>query len=182
MAIQTNILFELSKLRPSSTFLTLKGYRNAAAEISDYSIVFNVSYENSLKKSILLLKDLIPSDDIEALAKEQLIVSYEKSLLSLESTPFEELEDNYIHFKDESGKYIKGVKYHKASNTTHLYGFIVHKKVIIPGSYAKVKSSPLTLAKTKLGKLVPVTKFRQFKIVPEQLDYISVNNLTLLPE
>lgn len=182
MAIQTNILFELSKLRPNSTFLTLKGYRNAAAEISDYSIVFNVSYENSLKKSILLLKDLVPSDDVEATAKEQLIASYEKSLLSLETTPFEELEDNYIHFKDESGKYIKGVKYHKASKTTHLYGFVVHKKVIIPGSYAKVKSAPLTLAKLKLGKLVPISRFRQFIIKPDRVDLISVQGLSLVPE
>jgi hypothetical protein len=182
MAIQENILFELAKLRPNSTFLTLKGYRNAHGEISDYSIVFNVSYENSLKKSILCLKDLIPSDDLEAKAKEQLIASYNKSLISLETTPFEELEDNYVHFRDENNKYIKGIKYHKASKTTHLYGFVVHKKVIIPGSYPKVNKLPLTLAKEKLAKTLSVSKFRQFKVVPEQLDYISVNNLTLLPE
>ncbi len=181
MAIQTNILFELSKLRPNSTFLTLKGYRNAHAEISDYSLVFNISYKNSLLKSIQLLKDIVPADDLEAKAKEQLITSYNKSLVSLETIPFEELEDNYIHFTDESGKYIKGVKYHKVSKTTHLYGFVVHKKVIIPGSYPQVNKLPLTLAKEKLSKLVPVSKFRQFKILPDQLDYISVNNLTLLP-
>lgn len=176
-----SFITELSKLRPNSTFLTLKGYRNNSSEISDYSIVFHVSYENALKKSIATLQNYVPESDLEIKAKSWLIASYEESLNTMKTKPFEELEDNYTHFKDDDGKYIKGLKYHDKTQTIHLYGFVVHKKVIIPGTYVKSNKAELTVAKDKLRRLCEVSKFRQFKILPDQLDYISVNNLTLLP-
>jgi hypothetical protein len=182
MTTQNNIVSKLSKLRPGSTFLTLKGYRNDHSEVSDYSIVFNISYKNSLLKSIANLKDIVPSTDLEAKAKKELIDGYQTSLSKLETVPFEELDDNYVHFKDENGNYIKGVKYHKESDTVHLYGFVVHKKVLIPGIYPEKNKRALTIAKDKLRKNCPVSKFRQFKLLPEQLDFISVNKLTILPE
>ena len=182
LSTQNNIVSELSKLRPGSTFLTLKGYRNEHSEVSDYSIVFNISYKNALLKSILSLKDLVPENDLAAKAKQELIDGYQNSLDKLENTPFEELDNNYVHFKDENGNYIKGVKYHTESDTVHLYGFVVHKKILVPGNYPEKNKRPLTIAKDKLRKLCPVSKFRQFKLLPDQLDFISVNKLTLLPE
>jgi len=173
---------ELSQLRPNSTFLVLKGYRNSYSEVSDYNIVFNVNYQNALQKSINFLQNYTPLSSLEIQAKDELIASYQKSLTKMETIPFEELEDNYLHFKDDNGDYIKGVKYHLKSDTIHLYGFVVHKKIIIPGNYPQVNKRELTLVKDKLSKLTIVSKFRQFKIVPEQLDYIKVNKLTIFPE
>lgn len=172
---------ELAKLRPNSTFLTLKGYRNEHSEISDYSIVFNVSYQNALKKSIVSLSEYVPISALEIKAKDALIESFKKSLTNMETTPFEELQENYTHFKDEDGSYIKGVKFHDESQTIHLYGFVAHKKVIIPGNYPKRNKQELTIVKDKLRKLCSVSKFRQFKILSDQLDYIAVNKLILLP-
>lgn len=182
MSIQNNIVSELSKLRPGSTFLTIKGYRNEYSGVADYSIIFNMSYKNALLKSINNLIDLVPADDLEAKAKKELIDGYQNSLSKLEETPFEELDNNYIHFKDESGNYIKGVKYHMESKTVHLYGLVVHKKILMPGNYPAKNKRPLTVAKDKLKKNCPASKFRQFKLLPERLDFISVNKLTLLPE
>ena len=51
----------------------------------------------------------------------------------------------------------------------------------MPGMYAKTNKKPLTVAKDKLRYLTPVGKFRQFKILPSQVDSISVENLSLLP-
>lgn len=172
---------ELSKLRPSSTFLSLKGYRNEHSEVSDYSIVFNISYKNSIKKSIMALEGCVPKNDLAAKAKQELIDSFNLSLNKIKEFGFEELQEHYTHFTDEKGVYIKGVKLHDKTATIHLYGFVVHKKVIVPGNYPISNKRPLTIEKDKLRKLCPVSKFRQFKVSPEQLDYISVNNLVLLP-
>lgn len=172
---------ELAKLRTSSTFLTLRGYRNSSSEVADYSIVFHMSYENALKRSLLALETVVPADDLEAVAKRELIEGYTNSLKKLETQPLEEREDGYTRFQDDDGQYIKGIKLHDESDTLHIYGLLNAKRVIIPGQYKKKNKRALTVAKDKLRKLCPVNKFRQFKIVPEQLDSISVENLSLLP-
>ena len=172
---------ELAKLRTSSTFLTLMGYRNEHSEVADYSIVFHMSYENALKRSILALETVVPADDLEARAKRELIDGYHNSLAKMATTPMEELEDAYTPFKDEDGSYIKGVKLHTATDTLHLYGLVNAKRVIMPGVYPKRNRKELTIAKDKLRKLCTVDKFRQFKILPSQVDSISVERLSLLP-
>ncbi len=172
---------ELAKLRPSATFLTLRGYRNEHSEVADYSIVFHMSYESALKRSLAALEPIVPDGDLEARAKRELIDGYQKSLEKMKTTPMEELEDAYTHFKDESGQYIKGVKLHTETATLHLYGLVNAKRIIIPGQYKTSNKRELTIAKDKLRKLCPVDKFRQFKILPSQVDQISVESLELLP-
>lgn len=170
---------ELSKLRPGSTFLTLKGYRNASSEVADYSIIFHMSYKNALERSITTLEAVVPVTDLEATAKQELIDGYSQSLKRIEDK--EEIDDAYTRFFDSDGTPIKGVKLHTESETLHLYGLVVHKKVIMPGNYKKVNKKELTIAKDKLRKLCPVEKFRQFKILPDQVDKITVDKLSLLP-
>lgn len=172
---------QLSKLRTSSTFLSLIGYRNEHSEVADYNIVFNMSYENALKRSIAALTPYVPENDLETTAKAELLTSFNTSLANLKETPVEAIQDAYDHFIDGNGEYIKGVKLHRESDTLHLYGLVVNKRVIMPGNYPKKNKRPLTIAKDKLRKLCPVDKFRQFKIVPSQLDSISVQNLSFLP-
>lgn len=172
---------ELANLRPASTFLTLKGYRNEASEIADFSIAFHMSYRSALEKSKAILQELALSNDLEKQARDELIASFDKSLLNMAQTPIEEIEDGYQRFFDEEGNYIKGVKLHVATDTLHLYGLVVHKRVMMPGMYKHTNRKPLTIAKDKLRHLTPVGKFRQFKITPSQVDRISVEKLSLLP-
>ena len=70
---------------------------------------------------------------------------------------------------------------HKETGELHLYGFVHQKVVIEPGVYKKVNSRHLTIEKNKLSKLVPVNKFRQFKILPDQVKKIKVDNICFLP-
>ena len=172
---------ELSKLRSSSTFLTIKSYTNESSEVADYSIIFHMSYKNALERSISVIDSFIPNDDFEAQAKLELLVSFNTSLDKLIHTPIEELNDGYTRFFDSDGSHIKGVKLHKESQTLHLYGLVVHKKVLIPGNYKKINKKPLTIVKDKLRYMTPVGKFRQFKITPDQVESISVENISLLP-
>ena len=174
------MLVELSKLRPSATFLSLMGYRNNYSEIADYNIVFHMSYESALKRSIVTLDAIVPASDLEVQAKQELLESYNTSLTKMASTPIEEIDDAYTRFFDADGKYIKGVKMHTETGTLHLYGSVVHKKITMPGIYPKVNHRPLTIAKDRLRRLCPVDKFRQFKILPDQVDRITVENLSLL--
>ena len=172
---------ELANLRPSSTFLTLKGYRNEANEVADYSIVFHMSYKAAVERSIKVLDALTVATDLEKQAKTELLASFNKSLANAE-TPIEEIDDAYTRFFDNDGSYIKGVKLHTKTGTLHLYGLVVHKNVKMPGIYGPGGNrKPLTIAKDKLRHMTPVGKFRQFKILPSQLDSISVENLSLLP-
>lgn len=179
---QLQFVTELAKLRPGSTFLAVKGYRNEASEVADYSIAFHFSYENALKRSIEVLAGLDLQTDLEKQARAELIDSFARSLAKGASSP--ELEDRdptYSYFTDDAGNYVKGVKLHMASDTLHLYGLVVHKKVLLPGFYAKKNRRELTIAKDKLRYLTPVGKFRSFKMLPSQVDSISVQNISLLP-
>ena len=172
-------VYQLSLLKPSSTFLSLKGYRNSHSEIADYSLVFNMSYSNALKRSIETLKAMSLGNELERQAREELLASYTKSLANPE--PIETREDAYMHFMRDDGSFVSGLKLHVASNTLHLYALQVHKKVLMQGMYPKVNSRPLTLAKKKLASLTSVGKFRQFRITPDQVDSIQVQGLSLLP-
>lgn len=171
---------ELAKLCPSSTFLSLIGYRNDFAEVADYSLVFHMSYENALRRSVDIMESYLPKDAEEAKAKEELLSSFNASLKRSAEILVEEIDDAYTRFFDEDGKHIKGIKMHTASNALHLYGLVVYKRVLMPGMYPPDTRKPFTIVKDRLRSMCPVGKFRQFKIVPDRVDKISVDNLSLL--
>lgn len=173
---------ELAKLRPGSTFLAIKGYKNEASEIADYSLAFHFSYENALKKSIETLAALDLKDATEVQARNELLNSFAMSLARGAGSPaLEERDPTFTYFKGDDGNYVKGVKLHAATDTLHLYGLVVHKKVLLPGFYPTKNSKALTIAKDKLRYLTPVGKFRSFRMNPYQVDSISVQNISLLP-
>jgi len=181
MPTNASFVSELSKFRPGSTFLTLHKYRNAGGEIADYSIVFHMSYESAVKRSITALESITPTTDLEKVAKSELMASFIKSLEMINNPPEPSDTDTYDVFTDENGALIKGVKVHRKTNTLHLFGLIVHKKLYMPSGVRVVNHLPLTLAKNKLRENCPVSKFRQFKIVPNQIDRITVQSKDLLP-
>lgn len=174
------IVEQLSELKPNATFLTLRNYTNNNGEVSDFSLVFNISYKTALEKSLEMIEEYEPTSEIEKKAKDQLINSYTNSLVKIEHNATcpegeEILQDGYTQLA-------KGVKLHIESGAIHLYGLLNSKKVHTPGEYKSVKSSELTLTKKRLSKDLPVSKFRAFVISPEKLGCINVHNLTLLPE
>jgi len=97
---RAQFISELSKLRPAATFLSLLGYRNEASEIADYSLVFHMSYENALRRSLVALESVVPETDLDALAKQELMDSYQTSLEKMATTPLEEFDDNYFFIKN----------------------------------------------------------------------------------
>lgn len=178
---KTQFVTELSKLNPSSTFLSVMGYRNAHSEIANYSIVFHMSYPNALKRSIKMLEEMNPPTAAENFVREDLLSSFRTSLNNAIVNPIEERLDGYRHFKDADGNYIKGVKLHVKTGTLHLYGLLAQKRVIMPGRYPVRNESAFSKAKRQMQRLTPAGKFRQFKMLPSQVDHIAVLDLKLLP-
>lgn len=176
---QSDFIQTISEIRPSSTFLSLTDYCNANQEVADYSIVFHVSYETLLNKSIEQLTQYSPVDSIEEEAKVSLLSSYQASLKKIQESSIEETQDGYRHFQDGEGNWIKGVKIHEDSGTLHLYGKVVHKVVKKGSAKKETKSSNLTLAKQRLTMDLPISKWRQFKLSPNQVGKICVENLKL---
>jgi hypothetical protein len=170
----------LAKLRPSATFLQLHKYQNEVGEVANYNIVFHVSYKSALERSILSLESYHPLDDLEAIAKDQLLDSHRASLSKLESSS--DSDERYSYFYDSEGSVIKGVKLHKLTNTLHLYGAVVSKKVTTPVVRKVTNKSGLTLAKDKLRQLTPLSAFCQFKITSDKVDKISVEKLQIKPK
>ena len=170
---------EISKISPRSTFLSVMGYRSEASEVANYSIVFNMSYTNALKRSIATLEAMTLTSDLDRQAREELLASYNKSLSNPEKV--EDREPAYTYYVDSDGTPVGGVKLHISSNTLHIYGLVNAKRVLLPGSYKTVNSKPITIAKKKLSSQTSCGKFRQFRLTSANVDKISVENLSLLP-
>lgn len=176
----TNIL---ATIRPSSTFLSLRGYTSATSgEKADHSIVFHMSYATALEKSIAALETVVPADDLEAQAKSELLASYQKSRDKVTTEPLEILGEVYDRVLDNEGNHIKGIKIHRESGDLHIFGLALRKTVLVPGTYKEVKSRPLTVAKDRLRKGLPVERFRQFIVKPGTYEAIRVEGMEVLPE
>ena len=172
---------KLGQLRPSATFLTVLGYRNAYSEIADYSLIFHMSYEKALERSLDLLKDFSPADDVQATAKSELMTSFSKSLDKVHLDPEGELDGTYSACHDREGRIIKGLKLHKESGALHLYGLVNMKRIHMPGLYGEDTRRYPTMVKDRIRALTPVGKFRQFKMLPHCVTRITVENLSLVP-
>lgn len=179
----TDLVSELAKLRPGSTFLALTEYRNAHNEVANYNLSFGFSYTTAIERSIAALTAARPTTSLARQAKRELIESFNVNLARAKDEPIETRQDGYTHFIDSTtGNYIRGVKLHDETNTLHLYGLVNSKVVLEPGEYPVVNSSALTLAKNELRRGLPVSRFRQFVIAPGKVKHISVQGMKLLPE
>ena len=178
-----DILDILGSLRPDSTFLSIRGYRAAGSgEEADHTICFHMSYQVALEKSLLLVSTVQPSSEIEAQAKAELIASYSKSLDRAIHDPVEVVADHYERVIGANGSPIKGIKIHRESGDLHLFGLHLRKTVLVPGVHREVKSKPLTVAKDRLRKGLPVERFRQFIVKPGTYREIRVEGMTIQPD
>ncbi len=175
------LMAPLATLRKGSTFLVLLGYKNKQGEVTDRTISFHVSYENALVRSIAKLEAMKGLTGIEAQARDELLTSYRKSL----AAPVEETDEAspYHVLLDADGESIKGLKVHKETQRLYVYGMQVpgQKRVITEGTYKPVKSSEKTLAKQKLSKDLPVSRWRQFIISPDNVREIKVEKMSFRP-
>lgn len=159
----------------------LHKYQNSKGEVADFNIVFNMSYENALERSIAIVDKFKPTTELQERAQLEVLESYKKSLHRVRTVPIEDVDDAYYRYFDEDGKLIDCIKLHTETDILHMFGLLNMKRVHVPGTYKKVNSRQLTIEKKKIQKLCPLSRFRQFRLHPSQLEMIRVQQLTLLP-
>jgi len=148
-------------MRPSSTIVTIREYESkGSGEVANYQLVFHINYRNALEKALRIVEDFNPANEIEEIAKQELIQSYANRILNIEENDHE--DPHYSLVADENGIPVKGIKIHNESGKLHMWGFVIGKETLKDGTFKEVKSSEKTLAKKKIEALTTLSKFRQF--------------------
>ena len=174
-----------------ASYIGIRGYENKQGEISDYTLLANVSYENMLVNDLrklveLDLTNLFAKYELELVQKpyNELLDSYTKRL-SDEQTKEKLLaqgDETIVRSQAQIDAYINlgnGIRIHKETNELHVYGLIARKKVVKAIEYKEVKSRLNTIIKNEIIKLANLRsdKFRNF--IVGNIDEIKVNGMTI---
>jgi len=158
-------------------------YTNTKGETSRQVINVGVSYQKVLENSLNQLNTI----DVNALKQEATSKNIDENLID---TAVSELEGSIsrslsrpeqLDVGDVSNyeTLSKGIKVHRTTGELYLSGLVRSKSVITPGTYKEVKSRPLTLAKKLVEKHLMFSKYRQFKLTPDQVHQVSSEGKTL---
>ena len=162
-------------------FVSITGYTAKSGRIepetSDYTINGNVSYLNTLCRSMALVADgditpemVAETAGVDLLVAETAIgeqmASWERTVNRIEDGDGPS-EDHYEHLG-------AGAKRHIDTGYVHVMGLVVSKNVQVRGIYKKVNSAPKTIAKKTLVRMTPMGKWRQFRLSPERFERMAV--------
>lgn len=159
----------------SLTYLTKK-----SSELARFTVLIGFSYHNAVEKSVTELEILINENvdnwtPVEKQAAVEVMESLKKTLAAHAAG-----EQNADYTK--KGQYIpirNGVNVNSTDNTIQLFGLVQSRVTLVEGTYKKVNSAPLTIAKNNLRKQLTVGKFREFAIDESQVASVKVNGNTL---
>lgn len=165
-----------SQIKPGSTFLTINGYTNNYGEVSNYNLVFHFDYINAVIKTVQAIREFRPNNFYEDKVKDDLIRSYSETIKYGFNSRARSAHV-YCPLKDYNGNIINGVKYHYKTESLHLVGLRVNKRVIKPVIYPPMDRLDLIRAKVLRG--TPLANYRQFKLVNGRFESIQVQGISL---
>lgn len=182
--MKSDIITLLSGVKIGSQFATIHGYTSKeTGEVSDFSIVFGASYLNALKKSEKILSHLTSFPESDKWKLSDMKLAHQELLSSVRESLSKGPGNNSGYtLQGYFEQVIPGVKYSQEKDSLYLEGLRIHKRVIVPGVYKKVNSSPKTLAKNELRKMLPTERFRTWKLTEDSFKSISIGNLEVGPE
>jgi len=169
------LLAAISKIKTPS-FVRVLNYSNdkGNGEVADYTFNLGISYENAKVSDTDYLRN---PKNIEGLDFGKLKpFSEEARALMLEAN----LNPDNKQSQAQSDAYVTvcpNVRVHKETGRVFIYGFVISKDVKVQGSYKKVNSAPLTLAKNIIRKELRTNKFRQ--VAFDKLDTVRVKGQEL---
>lgn len=163
-----------------SQFVGLTYRTKGTQELARYTINVGASYHSLVEKSLTELEILTEEnkttwDGIETLAAVEVTSSLNKTLLA-----HAEGAQNEDYTK--IGQYVplgNGLSLNSKDGSLQLFGVLQSKVVLEPGEHKIVNSKPLTIAKNKLKKLLPIDKFREFCIDLNNLESVRINGNTI---
>lgn len=180
MTIQLNTIIPsiFNKIRQDATMLSIMKYRDNFEGLADYSIVFHINYINAVKRSKQILEGISTKNSLEKLAKQELVESFDDTL-SGKKNPRDTSSHAYEPICDPKLQIIKGVRWHTDFSRIYLYGFIVHKRIIEHANYKNDNRMPLKIVKDEMRSKLPVSRFRQFILIPGRFEKLSVEKMEL---
>ena len=161
-----------------TTFARFTYTSKATGEKARHTIILGGKYINIVEKSILELELLISENTfsgIELEAANAKLSSLKESLVAHQNG-----KQNSAYTK--KGLYSpigNGVNINTNDNTFQVFGISVLKKVEVAGVYKKVNSSPLTIAKRKIEKMLPIGNFREYALDAGNFHEVKVNGDTI---
>ena len=142
-------------------FISMNYRTKEAGELSRYVILVGFSYHNLVERSVKELEALLPTYTGDMLtAGNEVIASLQKALEA-----HKKCQQNEDYTK--KGMYAPvrgGININLNDNSIQLFGMVISKTVIEPGTYKTVNSRPITILKKSISKELSVSKFREFAL------------------
>lgn len=163
-------------------FASLVYRSKESGELARHTILIGFSYHNSIVESLKQLRAMtFEAGSIEAQAQAELIASFEKTLAAHADGKQNADYTKGAVYDDVSldGVPVSGIRYNSNDGSFKLFGLSIKKDVLENGVFKTVKSAPLTLAKNKLRRELPVGKFREYAIEAGALAGAKMNGETL---
>lgn len=144
----------------SFTYTAEPGGPRLTPERARHTLVLGAELEPLYERDIEVLRELIPNlTGLYLEAAQRIKESREESLLKgIGNNSAATSAEAYIALD------CPGLKVHVPTGNVHVMGLKVSKVVLIEGTYRTVNSKPLTLAKKKVGEMLPSSKLRQFNL------------------
>lgn len=163
--MKTELLQKIKELKRPS-FMSIKGYRNAKGEVSNYLINVGVSYPNMVKRDMEKLENAsFPDVNLEQARKELLSGMQKNKDKKTQSNQSKAQQSAYFSPCD-------GVRLHIKKMTFYVSG-IVHSKEVISGKQESEEKSLSYKDEVKKALNLSSHKIRQFKI--EEIEDAKVN-------
>lgn len=178
-----NIIAEITKALATiegNKFVSLTYLSIGSGELARHTLNVGFNYHTLVEKDVTELELLIAErsatwDENYRIAAAKIMESRKKTLAAHAAGT---QNDDYT----KKGQYIPigaGVNVNSVDNTIQLFGLSHSKTVLVEGVHKVVKSSPVTIARRNIEKLLPSGRFREFAIDPSQVAQVKVNGETL---
>lgn len=185
-----NLIAEISKQIAAiqgNKFVAFTYLSKKAGELARHTLQVGFNYNTLVEKSVTELEILMQENDalpaghadkwdaLHVTAAGEVMASLKKTL---EAHARGEQNEDYT----KKGQYIpigNGLNLNTTDNTLQLFGLAHSKTVLVEGTYPKVNSRPLTIAKKSISDKLSVSKFREFALDLSQVAGCRINGQTL---
>jgi hypothetical protein len=151
----------ISTLTDGCRFMSLTYKAKETGEVARHTLLVGFSYIEMVKDSVEQLTAWM-----EYMSGDELFAAQEV-MKSLRKTLDAKAEGKQNEDYTKKGMYAPvrgGVNINLNDNSIQLFGRTINKTVLEKGVYKTVNSKPLTIAKDKIKKYLPVSKFREFAL------------------
>lgn len=166
------LLAIISQIKTPS-FIRVLNYSNdkGNGEVANYTINLGISYGNAKMSDTELLKDAKNFEGIDFGTVKPFAELARLEMLEARLNPTQETINRSEAQEEAYVTVCPNVRVHKQTGRVFIYGLVVRKDVIVVGSYKKVNSKDLTIAKNKIGKILKATQFRELAF--DKLDTVK---------